>query len=145
MEPMEAIERTVKSYPLDEAFEILGGKWKARTISSLGERTLRFGELERLIPAASRKVLVQQLRSLEADGVLRRTAYPGVPPRVEYTLTERGRKLLPIFRALESWGAEAAAEPPQSRLTTIAPAAEPTQSRLTTIAPDLSLSRSTAA
>jgi DNA-binding HxlR family transcriptional regulator len=130
---MEGIGRTVKPCPLDAAFGILGGKWKARTITCLGERTLRFGELERLIPAASRKVLVQQLRSLEADGVLRRTAYPGVPPRVEYALTEHGRKLLPILRLLEAWAAEALA------------GGTPLQSRLTTIAPDLSLSRSTAA
>jgi len=51
-------------------------------------------------------VLVQQLRSMEADGILHRTAYPGVPPKVEYSLTDRGRKLLPIFQALETWGAE---------------------------------------
>ena len=98
--------RWVKTSPLDAAFEVVAGKWKARTISCLAQRTLRFGELERLVPHVSRKVLVQQLRSLEADGVLSRTAHREVPPRVEYTLTERGRRLLPILEALETWGAE---------------------------------------
>ncbi len=99
-------ERMVNSLPLDAALEVVSGKWKARTISCLAERTLRFGELERRVPQVSRKVLVQQLRSMEADGILHRTAYPGVPPKVEYSLTDRGRKLLPIFQALETWGAE---------------------------------------
>ncbi len=102
-------ERMVNSLPLDAALEVVSGKWKARTISCLAERTLRFGELERRVPQVSRKVLVQQLRSMEADGILHRTAYPGVPPKVEYSLTDRGRKLLPIFQALETWGAEAMA------------------------------------
>lgn len=106
---MQETQRIVNACPLDAAFDMVSGKWKARTISCLAERTLRFGELERRVPHASRKVLVQQLRSLEADGILRRTAYPGVPPRVEYTLTDVGRKLLPILQALETWGAEAMA------------------------------------
>lgn len=99
-------ERIVNPPPLDAAFDMVSGKWKARTINCLAERTLRFGELERKVPQASRKVLVQQLRSMEADGILHRTAYPGVPPKVEYSLTDRGRKLLPILQALETWGAE---------------------------------------
>lgn len=140
---MEGNARIVNPCPLDRAFEIVAGKWKARIITALGERTLRFGQLERLIPAASRKVLVQQLRSLEADGVLHRKAYPGVPPRVEYSLTELGRKLIPILRELEGWGADALAA--QALAAAEQAAAEQDQSRLTTIAPDLSLSRSTAA
>jgi DNA-binding HxlR family transcriptional regulator len=103
---MDENVRGVKPCPLDTAFEVVAGKWKARTISCLAERTLRFGELERRVPHVSRKVLVQQLRSLEADGVLSRTVHQEVPPRVEYTLTDRGRRLLPILQALETWGAE---------------------------------------
>lgn len=94
-----------RSAALELALEMVSGKWKARAIAALSERKLRFGELERRVPDASRKVLVQQLRSLEADGILVRTAYPEKPPRVEYALSERGRALLPILRSLEAWGA----------------------------------------
>jgi DNA-binding HxlR family transcriptional regulator len=69
-------------------------------------RTLRFRELERQLPDTSRKVLVQQLRQLESDGLVRRTVHAEVPPRVEYALTHLGRKVLPVLDALDAWGGE---------------------------------------
>ncbi len=88
------------------AFDLIGGKWKPRIVWWLGRRTLRFRELERELPDTSRKVLVQQLRQLEADGIVRRTVFPQVPPRVEYALTDMGRKLVPIIESLDAWAAE---------------------------------------
>ncbi len=89
---------------VDLALGILAGKWKPRILAALGERTRRFRELERCLPQISRKVLVEQLRELEADGVVDRRAYPQVPPRVEYSLSAAGARALPVLRALEEFG-----------------------------------------
>lgn len=70
----------------------------------LSERTLRFGEIKKNILPASQKMLTQQLRELESDGIVIRTVYPEVPPRVEYSLSERGRSLTPILDELYRWG-----------------------------------------
>ena len=67
---------------------------------------MRFGELQRAIPPVSQKMLTQQLRELEADGVVQRELYPGKPPRTEYSLTARGQTLRPILQALYAWGGE---------------------------------------
>jgi DNA-binding HxlR family transcriptional regulator len=91
---------------VEMAFDLLSGKWKAPALCWLAEGTLRFRELERRLPFTSRKVLVQQLRDLEADGIISRTVYAQVPPRVEYALTDRGRKLIPIIGALDQWATE---------------------------------------
>lgn len=92
---------------VEMGFDLVGGKWKPRIVWWLGqEGTLRFRELERRMPDTTRKVLVQQLRALEADGILRRTVHAEVPPRVEYALTGMGQKLVPIIRALETWAEE---------------------------------------
>lgn len=92
--------------PLEFVVEIIDGKWKAPIIWLLGDRTLRFGELEKLLPDTARKVLVQQLKELEADGIVTRTVFAQVPPKVEYALTERGLLLLPILDTLRTWGKE---------------------------------------
>ncbi len=107
---------------LELAFDLVGGKWKPRILWWLGHGTLRFRELERQLPDTARKVLVQQLRQLEADGLVRRTVHAQVPPRVDYALTDMGRKLLPILDALDAWGEEVvtAGRPAQ------APARQPT-------------------
>ena len=99
---------------LEMAIDLLAGKWKARAISCLAGGRLRLRELERRLPFTSRKVLVQQLRDLEADGIVGRTVHAEVPPRVEYALTARGKKLLPIIRSLESWATEILAEEPST-------------------------------
>jgi DNA-binding HxlR family transcriptional regulator len=87
-----------------EALRILEGRWKMVILFHLFARpVLRFSELERAIPAVSQKMLIQQLRELERDGVVQRTIYPQVPPKVEYSLTEWGRALCPALDALLQW------------------------------------------
>jgi DNA-binding HxlR family transcriptional regulator len=90
--------------PLDTAVAALGGKWKPLIVYQLRAGTRRFSELQRAIPEVTRQMLTQQLRQLEADGVVRRTIHPVVPPRVDYDLTPMGRELEPVLAALEKWG-----------------------------------------
>lgn len=85
---------------------MLEGRWKMMIIFHLFDRgTLRFSELERAIPAVSQKMLIQQLRELERDGIVARTVYPQVPPKVEYTLTQWGQAMCPALDALLEWAA----------------------------------------
>jgi len=92
-----------------EAFGLLEGRWKLVIIHNLfgcegaTSPIMRFSELERAIPNVSQKMLIQQLRCLERDGIVRRTIYPQVPPKVEYQLTEIGEALRPTLRALLDW------------------------------------------
>jgi DNA-binding HxlR family transcriptional regulator len=91
---------------VEDAFCILEGRWKMVIIFHLFSRgTLRFSELEKAIPAVSQKMLIQQLRELERDGVVGRTVYPQVPPKVEYELTEWGKAMCPALDALLEWAA----------------------------------------
>ncbi len=90
--------------PVSAALKLIGGKYKPLLLWHLCDATLRFNQLSRLIPEATAKMLVQQLRELEADGLIRRTVYPVVPPKVEYSLTPLGQSLLPILRAMYEWG-----------------------------------------
>ncbi len=83
---------------------IIGGKWKPVIAYYLLEGTRRFGELRRLLPDATQKMLTQQLRELERDGVVDRKVHHQVPPKVEYSLTTHGRTLRPILQALCKWG-----------------------------------------
>ncbi len=85
----------------------VGGRLKLRIGYHLLGGTKRFGELQRLIPDASRQMLTLQLRELEQLGLLQRQVYPQVPPKVEYSLTEQGRKLEPMLRQLNAWGEQA--------------------------------------
>jgi DNA-binding HxlR family transcriptional regulator len=92
---------------VESAFRILEGRWKMIIIFHMFARgTLRFSELERAIPSVSQKMLIQQLRDLERDGIVRRTVYPQVPPRVEYDLTEWGQAMCPALDALLEWAAQ---------------------------------------
>ena len=91
------------SCPGNRAVAALADKWKILIILSLGDRVLRYGELLRALDGIAPKVLARQLRSLEADGIVSRTAYAEVPPRVEYALTNAGLSLLPILVALQRW------------------------------------------
>src|SRR5215213_5252503 len=92
---------------VESAFRILEGRWKMIIIFHLFARgTLRFSALERAIPTVSQKMLIQQLRELERDGIVRRTVYPQVPPRVEYGLTEWGTAMCPALDALLEWAAQ---------------------------------------
>ena len=86
---------------------ILGGKWKPIIISNLTQRR-RFGQLAQRMPLISRKVLTEQLKELEEDGIVRREAFAELPPRVEYSLTEHGAGLLPILEQLCAWNSAGA-------------------------------------
>jgi DNA-binding HxlR family transcriptional regulator len=98
----ECVERSVRG--TEEALKVLEGRWKMMILFNLFARpVLRFSELERAIPGVSQKMLSQQLRELERDGIVRRTVHPEVPPRVEYTLTDVGRALCPVLDALLRW------------------------------------------
>jgi DNA-binding HxlR family transcriptional regulator len=91
---------------IESAFRILEGRWKMVIIFQLFARgVLRFSELEKAIPAASQKMLIQQLRELERNGVVTRTVYAQVPPKVEYGLTEWGKAMCPALDMLLEWAA----------------------------------------
>ncbi|MFZ7945996.1 winged helix-turn-helix transcriptional regulator [Neobacillus sp. 19] len=84
---------------------VIGGKWKMLILWHLGkEGTKRFGELKSLMPGITQRMLVSQLRELEDHLIVHREVYPVVPPKVEYSLTEYGRKLMPILEAMYEWG-----------------------------------------
>ncbi len=90
--------------PVDATIDMIGGKYKALILWHLIDSTLRFGELSRLIPRATPKMLTQQLRELENDELISRTVYPVVPPKVEYALTDLGKSIRPILKAMFDWG-----------------------------------------
>ncbi len=91
--------------PVMTTLEVIGGKWKPAILWELQRfRTQRFGALKRALPTITQKMLTQQLRELEADGVIHRKVYAEVPPRVEYTLTDYGESLTPILNEMAYWG-----------------------------------------
>ena len=89
--------------PVRTSLNVLGGKWKLLIISYLLDQPRRYGELRRLIPEITEKMLIQELRDLETDGILSRTVQQQVPPRVDYALTEQGERVRPLFTALLDW------------------------------------------
>ena len=91
--------------PVEATLEMIGGKYKALILWHLAEKKLRFSELRRVITNATPKMLTQQLRELETNALIHREVYPVIPPKVEYSLTETGRSLLPILIAMRDWGA----------------------------------------
>lgn len=96
---------------VEEALKILEGRWKMIILFHLFDKgVLRFSELERAIPAVSQKMLIQQLRELEKDGIVHREVYPEVPPKVEYGLTEIGQALCPALDAILVWAEQRRAE-----------------------------------
>lgn len=90
--------------PVEITLTLIGNKWKVLILRDLLTGTKRFGELKKSIGSVSQKVLTAQLRSMEEDGLLTRTVYAEVPPRVEYTLTELGNSLHPILNVMQNWG-----------------------------------------
>jgi DNA-binding HxlR family transcriptional regulator len=97
------------SCPVELAVDVVGGRWRTVILSHLKEGVHRYGELRRLIPGVSEKMLTQRLRELEADGLVSRRDLGTVPPHVEYDLTDEGRSLAPVLQALYDWGAARAA------------------------------------
>ena len=91
---------------LDAAVDVMGGKWKVSLLWALAQRPCRFGELKRGVLGISEKMLIQQLRQMEADGLVERRAFPEIPPRVEYSLTELGMSLNAALEPLGAWGSE---------------------------------------
>lgn len=102
----EMTEKSLPDCPVETTLTLISDKWKVLIIRDLLPGTKRFGELKRSIGSVSQKVLTAQLRQMEDSGLLTRTVYPEVPPRVEYTLTELGYSLRPILEVLRSWGEE---------------------------------------
>jgi DNA-binding HxlR family transcriptional regulator len=102
----EDIAMRSKTYncPVEAAVDVFGGKWKALILWWLQQRTWRFAELRGQIPGITEKMLTQQLRELEADGIVHRKVYATVPPKVEYSLTEYGQSLKRALRAICDWG-----------------------------------------
>ncbi|MBW2187896.1 MAG: helix-turn-helix transcriptional regulator [Deltaproteobacteria bacterium] len=86
--------------------EVIGGKWKSLVLWHLREKTLRFSQLQRRLARVTQKMLTQQLRDLERDGLVHRQVYAEVPPRVEYSLTDLGRSVIPILNLMCDWGRE---------------------------------------
>ncbi|WP_281351444.1 winged helix-turn-helix transcriptional regulator [Microvirga arsenatis] len=94
----------VQGCAVERTLGLIDGKWKIVVLYKLLRGTLRFNELRRLIPSVTQRMLTHQLRELEADGLIIRTVYAQVPPRVEYTLSPRGRSLEPVLMAMKEWG-----------------------------------------
>ena len=90
--------------PVEATISLIGGKYKAVILWHLMNSTLRYSELHRKMPKATDKMLAQQLRELEKDGLINRVVFPVVPPKTEYSLTEYGKTLAPILDAMCSWG-----------------------------------------
>ncbi len=95
---------TTAQCPVKKALDIIGGKWKLLIVYQINNETRRFGELKRLIPEISEKMLIQDLKALVEMGVLDKKSYGEIPPRVEYTVTEKGKKLLPVIEHIKEFG-----------------------------------------
>ena len=93
-------------HPVETTLELIGGKYKALILWHLSAGKLRFSELRRCISSATPKMLTQQLRELESSHLVHREVYPVIPPKVEYSLTETGRSLMPVLVAIRDWGTE---------------------------------------
>ena len=100
-----------------DALLIIGGKWKSMILFTLGTQgILRFNQLKQMVPEISQKMLTQQLRDLERDGLITRKAYPEIPPRVEYAITDLGKSIGKIYEVIHQWTAENFATIEQSRI-----------------------------
>ena len=96
--------KRVEFCPVSETMAIIGGKWKPVILYCMRDGTKRFSEIKKLIPGITQKMLTQQLREMEAQGIVNRKIYPVIPPKVEYTLTAYGLTLTPILDAMAAWG-----------------------------------------
>ena len=90
--------------PVEFTLDVIGGKYKILILNALRSGILRYSELQKRIPNATSKMLTQQLRELEKDGMIHRKVYPVVPPKVEYSLTEKANSLLPTIHLMAEWG-----------------------------------------
>jgi DNA-binding HxlR family transcriptional regulator len=95
-----------KSCSLKDVLDVIGGKWSMPIIYILSKGKLRFSEIERTIEGINTRMLVKELKNMEANGIVTREVFATVPPTVEYSLTEKGQKLLPSIKSLHKWGQE---------------------------------------
>ena len=105
------MEKTPKkfkySWPIEATMDLIGGKWKPLIIYTLKDGTLRFSQImDKVEPKITQRMLTKELRAMEKDGLITRKVYPQVPPKVEYSLTEKAESLIPILDALCEWGSE---------------------------------------
>jgi DNA-binding HxlR family transcriptional regulator len=107
---MAAVMKNLPPLPAERALRVISGRWKPMVLYHLLLGPQRLSELNRLMPAISQKVLIQQLREMEAHGIVSRTVFPQVPPRVDYEATPLGQSLRPVLLALCEWGRRHAAE-----------------------------------
>ena len=101
---MRSKEEILPECPVATTVLMIGSKWKLLIMRNLLARPWRFNELQKSIDGISQKALTEALRSMEADGIVSRTVYPEVPPRVEYALTKLGESMRPIIKSMETWG-----------------------------------------
>jgi DNA-binding HxlR family transcriptional regulator len=102
---MEDASHQKRMCPIEYAVSVIGGKWKIRILYQIYiGQVRRYGELKKLVPGITHKMLNQQLKELENDNLIHREEYHQIPPKVEYTLTERGKTMLPILKQLTEWG-----------------------------------------
>jgi len=112
---METEDATNHSCPTEATLAVIGGRWKVPILWNLFAGTCRFGELSRRVGGATQKMLTQQLRELESDGLVHRKVFAEVPPRVEYSATPLGRSLQPVVAALTEWGEKYLSDRPARR------------------------------
>lgn len=112
----------IKKYggcPVSATLKIVGGKWKPLILYFISVDVNRFGQLQKMIPDCSKRMMTTQLRELETDGIINRKVFAEVPPKVIYSLTEKGESLRPIFRELSKWGIKNALEPKLEKENTV--------------------------
>lgn len=115
MEP-KADNDTRLTCEVEITLEIIGGRWKVLIIRELMSGVKRFGELQRALPGITQKMLTQQLREMEDDGIIHREVYPQIPPKVEYSLTPLGQSLQPILNAMHEWAVKHFSQIPRNRI-----------------------------
>lgn len=103
--------------PVEVTLDAIDGRWKTLILWELRDKTLRFSEVRRRMPEITQRVLTQQLRELEADGIVRRKVYPVIPPRVEYSLTDLGRSLRPVLDVMCAWGVKRFKQLPGAKMS----------------------------
>lgn len=102
----ENVKNALPACPVETTLMLIGDKWKVLILRDLMPGTKRFGELKKSLGSVSQKVLTDSLRSMETDGIVTRTVYPEVPPRVEYALSDLGESMRSIIKAMAAWGEE---------------------------------------
>lgn len=104
MKTKPLVRKSPQICPVAHCLSMIGGKWKPMILYNIHIGTQRFGAMQRAIPSVTKQMLTQHLRELEVDGLITREIFAEMPPRVEYSLSERGRSILPVIAAMQEWG-----------------------------------------